>query len=85
MLPWIDHYPDRTMAQLLIDGFKKGFLAPSFSRAECILVRNLCSARIYPDIVQDKISKEVNEGRVAGPFCRPPFVNFRLSPLVIVP
>ena len=39
----------------------------------------------FPEVVRKKILKEVREGRVAGPFASPPFVNFRISPLGIVP
>lgn len=85
MLPWLDRYSDCTMVHLLINGFKEGFLVPLFSKKGCTLVKNLHSAVIHPEIVQDKISKEVVEGRVSCPFLRPPFPNFRLSPLGIVP
>lgn len=40
---------------------------------------------MYSDIVREKIDKEIKEGRVAGPFERPPFEKFRLSPLGVIP
>lgn len=34
---------------------------------------------------QKKITKEINTGRVKGPFVSPPFVNMKISPIGIVP
>ena len=45
----------------------------------------LKSAIVRPDIVRDKLIKEINAGRIAGPFCKPPFPNMFCSPLGIVP
>ena len=36
-------------------------------------------------IVQNKIDKEVKEGRVLGPFPTPPIERLRVSPLGIIP
>ncbi len=33
------------------------------------------------EAVSDKIGKEVEAGRIVGPFDEPPFENFRCSPL----
>ena len=47
--------------------------------------KNLKSANSHPEIVREKIDKEVQAGRVEGPFDRPPFLQFRVSPLGLVP
>ncbi|KAM4023858.1 uncharacterized protein ACNLHF_024804 [Anomaloglossus baeobatrachus] len=47
--------------------------------------RNLKSAVQYPQVVADKIAKEVALGRVMGPFSSPPFSNLRVSPIGVVP
>ncbi|KAJ1173606.1 hypothetical protein NDU88_005435 [Pleurodeles waltl] len=46
---------------------------------------NLQSAKEAPGIVQEKLEMELQLGRVAGPFARPPLPNFIVSPLGIVP
>ena len=38
-----------------------------------------------PDIVRQKITKELEAGRVVGPFQTVPFPDFRVSPLGLVP
>lgn len=38
-----------------------------------------------PEVVRDKIFTEIQKGGVAGPFVHPPFHNFRISPLGVVP
>lgn len=45
----------------------------------------LKSVEVYKQVVQERVSKEISEGRVAGPFSSPPLENFRVSPLGIVP
>lgn len=46
--------------------------------------KNLKSAFSHPEVVQEKINKEISEGRVAGPFDFPPFPTLRVSPLGVV-
>ena len=47
--------------------------------------KKLKSCFEYPDIVRQRINKELQEGRIAGPFKEPPLVNMRISPLDLVP
>ena len=47
--------------------------------------RNLKSCFEHKDIVGEKIKKEVDSGRVGGPFTKPPYKNLRISPSGIVP
>ena len=49
------------------------------------LSTNLRSASENFEILLQKIQKEKNAGRVAGPFRKPPFQNFICSPLGLVP
>lgn len=46
---------------------------------------NLLSAAQHPEIVDSKLAKEVLVGRILGPFKHPPFDNFRVSPLGVIP
>ncbi len=71
--------------QELLCGLKQGFhlhfqgpQTPTFSK-------NLQSAFQYPDIVDRKLSKEISEGRIRGPFSQPPIDNLKVSPLEVIP
>ena len=46
---------------------------------------NLKSAKENIDILQANIEREIASGRIAGPFHTPPFGNFRVSPLGLLP
>lgn len=62
-----------------------GILLPKFGSHGCKIVNNLKSDDDMQDVVFQKMNRELEEGRVAGPFNSPPFINFRVSPLGIVP
>lgn len=85
ILPWLLSYPDRQKAHVLINGFKDGFILPTFLEQGCKLVSNLKSVDDMHEVVREKILKEIQEGRFEGHFSSPPFINFRISPLDIVP
>lgn len=72
MVPWLRVYPTSLKARLSEDGFK----VPPCDKDGCIWVDNLVAL---------KIKAVLEAGRVAGPFNSPPFANFRLSPLGLVP
>lgn len=46
---------------------------------------NLVSATEHTEVLQEKIHKEVLEGRMAGPFDHPPLHNLHVSPIGVVP
>ena len=46
---------------------------------------NLLSAQQNPHVVDQKLAKELAAHRLTGPFDSPPFPQFRISPLGIVP
>lgn len=72
MRPWLICYPNHLIAAFLTEGFP----LPIFSGSGCTVYNNLSSVDCYIDVVNDKLSKEVSAGRMAGPFSEPPFVNF---------
>ena len=82
---YLQHYPDRHAAQTLDTGFKEGFKLLYVGPRLPIFSHNLVSANQYPDILQTKISKEVDEGRMVGPFLQPPMPNIHVSPIGLVP
>lgn len=47
-------------------------------------VKNLNSAPSKPEIIDQKIQKEISAGRVQGPFENKPFSNLQCSPLGLV-
>ena len=76
------HHPT---AELLVSGFKFGFpIHYSGARISCD-AKNLLSASQNPDAVDIKIRKELEAGRLAGPFPIPPLSPFFISPLGVVP
>lgn len=85
MRPWLDIYPDREAAELLDAGFSQGFFIPYVLSRVPVFANNLKSARENPQVLREKVFKEVSLGRMFGPFVDPPFQNFRVSPLGVVP
>ena len=85
MLPFLNTYPARQDAHILIDGFTFGFrLGYSGPRASSHS-RNFVSVRENETLLQEKIDREVGLGRITGPYTSPPLPNFRCSPIGLVP
>ena len=82
---FLNFYPNRKNAQILLHGFLNGFKVnydgPRVSN-DC---NNLISARDHESQLEETKLKEVVAGRIAGPFNHKPFVNLRLSPIGLVP
>lgn len=76
---------DQAEASILLQGFSLGF-SLHYEGPQCIRVSgNHQSALHAPTLVDEKISHEIDLGRVAGPFETIPFNNFQSSPLGLVP
>ncbi|XP_069109002.1 uncharacterized protein, partial [Argopecten irradians] len=69
----------------LIQGFTNGFHLHFQGERRPQTSPNLQSALTNPTIVQNRIDKEVELGRVKGPFPTIPLKNLKLSPLGLVP
>lgn len=65
----------------LTEGARIGYSGPRSPRFS----KNLPTASENPTIVSNNIAEEVKKGRTAGPFQSPPFENFQVSPIGIVP
>ena len=80
----VDH-PDRLfvlhLCNILRYGADIGYRGPRVPRFS----RNLPTALYQPHVVTANLMKEVALGRVAGPFPTPPFPNFQVSPIGLVP
>ena len=71
--------------QLLESGFTSGFPL-HFHGPHCSQqAPSLLSALRNLEAVSDKLSKELEAHRLAGPFKSPPFPVFQISPLSLVP
>ena len=69
----------------LIEGLRVGFSIPFFGERSSRESRNLKSVIDNPAVVRAKLGKELEAGRIVGPFLTPPFPVFRTSPLGVVP
>lgn len=69
----------------LLNGFRFSFSTPFYGNRKPFESPNLKSALENPQVVSLKLKKELEAGRIAGPFTHPPLKNFRCSPLGIVP
>ena len=79
-----DH-PDRASVDAVLtglsQGFRIGFQGPRVPKE----YPNLISARQNPHIVSTNLLKELQLGHTAGPFVSPPFPNFQVYPIGVVP
>ena len=76
---------DAQLRQYLYSGFSEGFSLCNVESHPQSPPSNLKSAQLHPDIVDLKLSKESNLGRIAGPFPQPPLGEMVFSPLGLQP
>ncbi|XP_053395182.1 uncharacterized protein LOC123542500 isoform X1 [Mercenaria mercenaria] len=81
---WLQGY-DLKLTEYLVNGFKQGFKIPFTGTHHNTFPGNLKSATENLEVLKLKIAVEIDAGRVAGPFNEPPFSNFMISPLGLVP
>lgn len=79
---WIKGYQ---FADYLLAGFEKGFHLGYMGDRCSYTTKNLKSCSELPDVVSKKLQKELALHRIAGPFVKPPFPSFRVSPIGVVP
>lgn len=82
---YLSDYPLRRDAELLLDGFRDGFKLNYTGPRIGIWSKNLHSAQLYKNETLDKLTKEVQLGRMIGPFSQKPIANLRISPIGLVP
>ena len=76
---------DKEDSSFLIAGFSQGFRIPFQGDLPHKVPNNLLSAEQHPSIVDEKLLKELQANRIAGPFASPPFKNLVVSPIGLVP
>ena len=69
----------------LLNGFTNGFSIQCLLSPSHLESPNLKSAVDNPSAVNAKLTKEIDADRIAGPFEFPPFPQFIISPLGLVP
>ena len=76
---------DPILSKFLISGFKNGFSISHFGQVSSQEPDNHQSVADNLEAAQLLLQTELDLGRMAGPFAQPPFDNFRVSPLKLVP
>ena len=76
---------DSAKANYLVCGFKNGFRIGFQGDRHFRASPNLKSASEFPEIMEEKLAKEISQDRIAGLFHELPFVNLHISPIGIVP
>ena len=82
---WLADYPEPVEKHILLEGFTFGFHIPFQGARVHRESKNHGSANSNPDLVEAILLKEVNLGRVAGPFSVLPLDNLIISPIGLVP
>ena len=81
---YLEGYPARSK-QYLLDGFSFGFSIDYVGPRQNFSSKNLISAITNPTAVDAKLDKEIDLGRIVGPFDTRPFSVFHISPLGLIP
>ena len=69
----------------LLAGFSHGFRLHFQGPQEGSCSNNLVSASEHVGIVDQKLAKEIQAGRIIRPFEKPPLHNLKVSPLGVIP
>ena len=72
---------DRKLTNYLVAGFETGFPINHTNHAYDVQAGNAKQVHDLPDTVASKLDREMQAGRIAGPFPSPPFSPFQVSPL----
>lgn len=78
-------YPFREIAEELLTGFKEGFRLQYVGPRIPTMSKNLSSASTHPDQLRIKLEKEIELGRILGPFNSRPISNLIVSPIGVLP
>lgn len=78
-------YPENEHSCKLLDGFQNGFRLQYSGPRVAADAPNLLSVQQNPLTALNLVLKEVELGRMAGPFITRPIYNLKLSPLGLVP
>lgn len=82
---YLSCYPNTLIAKKLSLGFSQGFQLHYWGPRIHLESKNLISAYEHHNELKEKITKEVELGRIGGPFQTLPISNLRTSPIGVVP
>ena len=77
----IEEYKNNYLMQGFREGFRIHYDGGDFTRS----CKNLKSATDFTHIIDEKVRKELQAGRIAGPFDTPSYNTFHVSPIGVVP
>lgn len=81
----LEHHPDRDFVNTFINGLERGFdTGIAQLPATTLECKNLSSARKNPDVVDNLLKYELDKGYLDGPFEKPPYDVYRISPIGVV-
>lgn len=82
---YLNNYTNRDEANFLLHGLTLGFKLQYSGPRRPLFSKNLLSASENWEALQEKLDKEVQEGRMVGPFKDPPLRNLHVSPIGVIP
>lgn len=82
---YLERYNNYKDAQVLREGFQRGFRLNYLGSRKASISDNLKSAFEHEQEMETKLQSEINLGRIAGPFNEPPIANLKISPIGLVP
>ena len=77
--------PDRSFVNNLVNALRYGTRIGYLGPQKNLVSRNLISASQHPEVITANLNKEIQLGRVAGPFSSSPLPNFQCHPIGVVP
>ena len=81
----LSRYPDSDKVAYVIQGLKQGFALEYKGQFKFRAPENLPTAKLDPQLIRDRLNKEIQLGRMLGPFEEPPFPDLMCSPVGLVP
>ncbi len=82
---FLTSHPDSSFVSKLVNSLTHGFNIGYEGPHTHLTAPNLASASQHAKVVNDALSKEVAENRMAGPYPTPPYSNLRCSGVGVVP
>ena len=76
---------DEEQKLYLVNGFISGFSLGVVGNVPPGVSPNHASALKHSQFIDEKLKKEISLNRIKGPYSSPPFANFKVSPLGVVP
>ena len=80
-------HPDQERASYLLNGLRNGFrIGYNYKENTCRPCgKNMVSAALHPQVVEDYLSKECSAGRIVGPLPLQEFSFVQISPFGVIP